>query len=120
MSEVFKGAAQGPKLTIRELGGEKDGIGMQIAGAAQFSRGEDVVVTLGPRNADGTYDVRGLMMAKYSLEKDEAGNEYLNGPGLDSHAHDDDDGRLDFAFAQVVTAGFAGSNRVASGRENRA
>jgi hypothetical protein len=91
VGEVFKGSVPGATLSMRELGGEKGGIGMQIAGAAHFSRGEDVVVLLGARNADGTYDVHGLMMAKFNIEKDEAGNEYLNGPGLDSQGPVDED-----------------------------
>jgi hypothetical protein len=80
VTEVFKGDPKpGKSIQIRELGGEKDGIGLQIAGAAQFSPGEDVVVTLGEKNPDGTYDVRGLMTGKFGIEKDPAGNEILVG-----------------------------------------
>src|SRR4051812_41609045 len=69
-------------LAIRELGGTKNGIGMQVAGAAQFAEGEDVVVFLNDRNADGSYDVRGMMMGKYQVHKQPDGQETLSGPGL--------------------------------------
>jgi hypothetical protein len=80
VTEVFKGDPKpGKSIQIRELGGEKDGIGLQIAGTAQFSPGEDVVVTLGEKNPDGTYDLRGLMTGKFGIEKDPSGNEILVG-----------------------------------------
>lgn len=81
--EVLKGAAPGNSLTMRELGGEKDGLGMQVAGSAQFSPDEDVVVFLGPRNSvDNSYDVWGMSMGKYNLNKGEDGQEYLQGAGI--------------------------------------
>lgn len=80
VSEVFKGDPKtGTSIQIRELGGEKDGVGLQIAGTAQFSPGEDVVLTLGEKNADGSYDLRGMMTGKFSITRDQAGNEILLG-----------------------------------------
>jgi hypothetical protein len=69
VKEVFKGdtGANGT-IRIRELGGEKDGVGMQVSGAAQFAQGEDVVVFLGPENSDGSYDVLGLESGRYSIQ----------------------------------------------------
>jgi hypothetical protein len=94
VEEVFKGDAPGASLVFRELGGTKDGVGMMVAGAAQFSNGEDVVVTLGPRNDDGTYDLRGLSTGKYAVQKDADGTEYLVGMGLNMNGegivHDED------------------------------
>ena len=86
VEEVLKGAAGGATHTLlmRELGGEKDGIGMQISGAAHFSPGEQVVVLLGDRNAEGSYDIWGMMMGKYNIEKDEDGTEIIVGPGINS------------------------------------
>lgn len=82
VSEVFKGDATTPTLTMRELGGEKDGMGMQISGASQYEKGEDVVVLLKDKNPDGSFDVQGMMMGKYNIQTDPDGNETLMGAGL--------------------------------------
>ena len=89
LDEVFKGKGleAGRQIMVREIGGEKDGIGLQVAGAAQFQRGEDVVILLGRANPDDSYDVQGLMMGKYTLEKDSEGHEYLTGAGVSSLTH---------------------------------
>lgn len=80
VSEVFKGDPKaGTTIQIREMGGEKDGIGLQIAGTAQFSPGEDVVLTLGEKNPDGSYDLRGMMTGKFGITRDQSGNEILVG-----------------------------------------
>lgn len=84
VTETLKGPEQPATLVMRELGGEKDGVGMQVAGAAHFEPGEDVVTLLSARNSDGTFDVHGLMMAKLDVLKDDAGAEYLSGPALDT------------------------------------
>jgi hypothetical protein len=83
VDEVFKGPSAAGKrsLVMRELGGEKDGMGMQVAGTAQFERGEDVVVFLNEPAPDGAYEVRGMMMGKYTLERED-GQEHLAGAGL--------------------------------------
>jgi hypothetical protein len=84
VSEVFKGPVPpaAKTLAIRELGGTKGGVGMQVAGTAHFDQGEDVVVFLNPKNPDGTYDMRGMMMGKFNIKQDANGKEYLAGPGL--------------------------------------
>jgi hypothetical protein len=83
VTEPLKGDLQGQeKLTMREMGGAKGGVGMHVAGAAQFTTGEEVVVFLNDRNSDGTYDVRGMMMGKYNLRTQADGTEVLTGPGL--------------------------------------
>jgi len=82
VSERLKGTVESKTLLMREIGGEKDGIGMQVAGSAHFDRGEDVVVMLSARNSDGSYDIRGMMMGKFNIEKDEDGKEVLVGGGL--------------------------------------
>ena len=95
VEETFKGEVTESNIHIREMGGEKEGMGMQVAGAAQFAQGEDVVVFLGPQNKDGSYDVRGLSSGKFNL-KQEDGKTCLLGIGLARadrdgfvHAHDD-------------------------------
>src|SRR5262249_24305923 len=72
----------GKILAIRELGGVKNGVGLHVAGAAEFQPGEDVVVFLNDRNKDGTYDIRGMMMGKYNVKRMDDGSEALIGPGL--------------------------------------
>ncbi|MFL5813048.1 MAG: hypothetical protein ACJ763_05680 [Bdellovibrionia bacterium] len=80
VTEVFKGEPKpGSSIQVREIGGEKDGVGLQVAGAAQFSPGEDVVLTLGEKNPDGSYDLRGLMTGKFDIGRDQSGNEILIG-----------------------------------------
>ena len=93
-AESIKGElASSSRVMIRELGGEKDGVGLHISGTARFDRGEDVVVFLGPPNLDGTQDVHGMMMGKYDIEKDEQGNEYLVGAGVNGLSDDGDEAR---------------------------
>ena len=104
ISEVLKGPVNGRSLSIRELGGEKGGVGMMVAGSAHFDRGEDVVVLLGTKNPDDSYDIRSMMMGKMNVEKGDDGQEVLVGgpisshpghfghPGEDSDAHGRQDG----------------------------
>lgn len=89
-NEVLKGDPQaGAKaIMVRELGGEKDGIGYNVPGTAQFQRGEDTVIFLNPANQDGAYDVHGMMMGKYNVITDSEGQEALDGPGLMSSSPD--------------------------------
>ena len=83
VTEVFKGKVA-PKsvIQIRELGGTKDGIGMQVAGTAEFTSGEDVVVTLNEQNKEGSYDISGMMMGKFNIAKDDSGVEKIIGAGM--------------------------------------
>lgn len=82
LDETLKGNPSGKTIVIRELGGEKDGVGMRIAGSAQFDRGEEVVVLLNDAGSDGSFDVNGMMMGKYNIERDTNGVEYLVGAGI--------------------------------------
>ena len=82
IKEVVKGPSKlgdSPTMMIRELGGEKEGVSMQITGTAQFSPGEDVVVFLKAVNPDSSYDILGMMTGKYGVKTDESGEEYLIG-----------------------------------------
>ncbi len=96
ISEVLKGAAPASgNLFFRQMGGEKNGMGMMIPGSAEFKRGEEVVVFLNPRNPDGSFDLLSLMMGKYEVVKDENGESVLRGPGItegtaivDEHGHE--------------------------------
>ena len=85
--EVLKGeTSQNQNWMIRELGGTKEGVEMHIPGTAQFSPGEDVVVFLKNRNAEGTFDLHGMMMGKFNVKTDSNGVEYLDGPAFASDA----------------------------------
>ncbi|MGK5087849.1 hypothetical protein WDW86_09840 [Bdellovibrionota bacterium FG-2] len=85
IDESFKGKVErSTTVQMRELGGEKDGVGMHVSGTAQFNKDEDIVAFLGERNVDNSYDLRNMMMGKFNLQKDEEGNEYLVGAGVSS------------------------------------
>ncbi len=93
ITEAVKGSFPSGTILIREMGGEKDGIAMQVAGASQFKAGEDALVFLGAPNLDASYDVRGLSTGKYSVEKGPNGQEVLTGgilalsEEIDEHGH---------------------------------
>lgn len=83
VDEVVKGGIGNSKTVImRQMGGEKDGVGMSIPGAAKFSPGEDVVVMLGAELSDQTHDLMGLMTGKLQVLRDEKGQEVLKGPAV--------------------------------------
>jgi MYXO-CTERM domain-containing protein len=83
VTETLKGVTgDSGTIRMREMGGEKDGTGMMVSGAASFRPGEDVVVFLSEKNAEGSFDVWGMMMGKYNVQKDENGQEVLSGPGI--------------------------------------
>jgi hypothetical protein len=84
VSETLKGKVNTQAIVIREVGGEKDGIGLQISGTSHFDKNEDAVIFLREKNSDGVFDVQGMMMGKYNLRTDSEGREYLVGPGLPS------------------------------------
>jgi hypothetical protein len=79
-SEVFKGAVLNGGIIVRQIGGSKDGLTMEVPGTARFSRGEDVVVMLGAQGGDGTFEMQSLMMGKFTIERVN-GKDYLHGPG---------------------------------------
>ncbi len=89
VTEVLKGPEKpngtptvSPNIMFREMGGVKDGIGMEVGGASQFQRGEDVVVFLRDKGPDGFFEVQGLMMGKMNIQLDSDGQEILSGPAL--------------------------------------
>jgi hypothetical protein len=85
VTEVIKGDLKLSTIKIREIGGEKNGVAMSVSGSAQFSAGEEVVVLL-DAPVQEAYPVRGMMMGRFAIEKNQDGKEYLRGPGLGSHA----------------------------------
>lgn len=87
VKEPIKGNVPDQTLSMREMGGEKEGIGLQIPGTANFSTGEDVVVLLRERNTDGSFNVDGMMMGRLSVQTDSDGNETLQGPAFMHQPH---------------------------------
>lgn len=70
-------------LTLRTAGGEKDGVRYLIPGSPEYQIGEEVVVFLEkPLSGFSFYQVSGMMMGKYQLQKRPDGEEELIGPGL--------------------------------------
>lgn len=71
ITEVLKGAGQGlergHRITVKQPGGEKDGIEMSVAATAQFSPGEDVVLTLAAKEPDDAYMVLNFTAGKYGV-----------------------------------------------------
>lgn len=70
------------KILVRELGGLKEGEGLEIAGTAHFTAGEEVVLTLRPMDENGYYPLIGLSTGRYTIERREDGREYLVGFGI--------------------------------------
>lgn len=90
VTEGLKGKPKaGTPIRIRELGGDKDGVSLQVSGTAHFGAGEEVVVMLGEggETGDRAYPVMGMMMGKFNIEKGPDGKEYLRGPGVGSSLH---------------------------------
>lgn len=90
VAETLKGPIPAKNdLTFREMGGEKDGVGMQVSGTAEFSTDENVVVFLGMPGVDGVYSLRGLMTGKLNFSPSagdtEGGKEdgILTGPAIE-------------------------------------
>lgn len=77
VEEVLKGNISERTIVVKELGGEKDGIGLEIPGTAKFAPGEDIVLFLSARDTDQAYEVRGMSTGKYMVKRDENGKEYI-------------------------------------------
>ncbi|MGE0616682.1 MAG: hypothetical protein AB7P04_13690 [Bacteriovoracia bacterium] len=82
IDEVVKGKLTGNSVVVRDLGGEVEKVGMQVPGAAQFLRGQSVVVFMEEENPDGSHDVWSMALGKYDLEEGADGVPRLTGPGL--------------------------------------
>lgn len=82
ITQQLKGPSLGDEITIREKGGELDGFGYHVAGAASFRKGEDVFVTLQDSDEPGIKQLVGLASGKYSVEKDGAQAIVRNGLGI--------------------------------------
>ena len=104
LDEVLKGdlTVPGKTVILRELGGEKDGVGLQIPGAARFKRGEEVVVFISlPPNADGSFTLRGMEMGKYNLVPGDDGGTYLTGGRITQNQSIESEGQGDTGQANL-------------------
>ena len=78
ITDVLKGSIKDRQILVRSPGGGKDGQEMHVPGAAQFNADEDVVLLLGPYNAeDKSYDIPGLTTGKYNVVRGENGEPVL-------------------------------------------
>lgn len=77
VDDVLKGNLNDKVITVKELGGEKDGIGLEIPGTAKFSPGEDIVLFLNSKDPDQAFEVRGMSTGKFMVKRDENGKEYI-------------------------------------------
>jgi hypothetical protein len=66
VSEVVKGRLRRREITIREVGGEVDGMRMWLEGTPEFTVGETVLLFL-QRRPDGTLGTTNLTLGKYSV-----------------------------------------------------
>ena len=68
VTDTIKGNVPNPRITLRQPGGEKDGIEMNVPGTAHFPSDEEIVVLLSNKiEADDSYDVPGFATGKYQL-----------------------------------------------------
>lgn len=76
--EVLKGdLKRDSQILLRQPGGSKDGLEMNVPGTARFAQNEEVVVLLSQQNQDGSYDVPGLTTGKYQIVEGENGEPEL-------------------------------------------
>lgn len=70
VSEPLKGrGTSNATVLVKQPGGEADGIGQAVAGAARFAIGEEVVAFLEPSDEPNVFLVRGLSAGKVRLEQ---------------------------------------------------
>jgi hypothetical protein len=65
-----KGARKNDVLTIRQIGGTVDNLISVVPGMPNFTKGEEVVVFLSPKDRAGYPWVMGLQQGKYSVSTD--------------------------------------------------
>lgn len=78
IEEVLRGEVRGRSIRVRQPGGEVDGVGMVVSGAAEFGLRERVVLMLGPQNPDRSYDVQSMGLGKLTVIRSN-GREVLRG-----------------------------------------
>jgi LPXTG-motif cell wall-anchored protein len=93
IKEVLKGNIPASNVTVRKLGGTKDGVTLEIPSSPEFVENEETVLFLSAEKEDHTYEVMGLELGKFGLEE-KNGDMVLTG-GIFNYskpsAHDDHD-----------------------------
>lgn len=85
VDETLKGSINpGTAITFRELGGERDGIGVVVSGAAEFGTDENVLLFLTLPGKDGVYSLRGLMTGKINFAPEGNGSNSGKAEGANS------------------------------------
>jgi len=94
IQEILKGNISGSQITIRKLGGTKDGVTLEIPSSVDFVENEDGVFFLSAEKEDHSYEVTGMELGKFTLER-KNGEEILTGGllayskgGLNEKSHD--------------------------------
>ena len=75
VTHVVAGRVQTPHITLRQLGGQVAGASMTVAGTAQLSVGEDVLLFL--RTDGARFYLVGMAQGKWHIRQDEAGREVI-------------------------------------------
>lgn len=78
LKEVIKGSIEGSRITIRKLGGTKDGITLEIPSSVEFKVGVESVFFLSASQPDRSYEVSGMELGRFDLVR-ENGKEVLKG-----------------------------------------
>lgn len=68
--DSLKGSGQPTEVTIRQVGGTANGIGMHVPGTATFKLGEEVFVFLEKRRTFAHHLVMGMAYGKYQVKVD--------------------------------------------------
>ena len=71
--DVLKGDISSKVITIRTTGGTIDGMTTSIPGTPELIVGEEDVFLLGNINEDGSYNIRNMIMGKYSVKNTDNG-----------------------------------------------
>ncbi|MDD3643228.1 MAG: hypothetical protein PHQ19_07200 [Candidatus Krumholzibacteria bacterium] len=75
----LKGDAEG-EVAVIQLGGTVGHVRMRVEGAVSWERGEEVLLFLEPFRP-GSYQVYGLSLGKYRVERDGRGRAFVRGAG---------------------------------------
>jgi len=94
IEEVLKGGISGTQITIRKLGGTKDGITLEIPGSVEFTENEEGVYFLSSEREDHSYEITGMELGKFTLEEKDGEQilqggllAYSNAPTESDHQH---------------------------------
>ncbi|HEX2832286.1 MAG TPA: hypothetical protein VHW00_04685 [Thermoanaerobaculia bacterium] len=88
IEDVLKGSAPA-EITVRELGGFADGIGVTVSGAPQYSAGERLVAFL-RKNADGTFTTAYMALGEFRFARMQNGREVLVRDTTEIEAEDEE------------------------------